>query len=346
MLHTLELLNFRSYEDGLFGFEDGVNIIVGPNASGKTNLLQAIHALGNMKAFGVQSELLMYGQDQAKAHGVFDNEDRTLKITQSGTELIVDGVAHKRISAQKRLPIVVFQPDHMLMLSKEPELRRQYIDDIISHYKSGYTALLRNYKRALLQRNKLLKQEHSTASDAFVWDMQLVDLASEVVRERKALAEKLNEYVSPMYHRIAKQKTDDVEVVYETPHIEESSQYADAYHAQLKKMWPLDKARGFTGVGPHRDDLSVKIRGRLARDTASRGELRSLVLSLKLYELDVVREQYDKQPILLLDDVFGELAGSRRKSLANALTDTQTFVTSTDADVIVEHFSDHNIIPL
>lgn len=346
MLTTLELRNFRSYEDGLFAFEDGVNIIVGPNASGKTNLLQAIHALGNMKAFGAQSELLMYGTTSGRAHGVFKTEDRTLKISEEGQEIVIDGVSFKRLSTLKKLPIVVFQPDHMLMLSKEPELRRLYIDDIISHYVSGYPTLLKNYKRALLQRNRLLKQEDSTASDVFVWDVQLVDLASEIVRERSKLATALNEYISPTYQSIAKQSSDLVVVSYDTAHIKNTAQYADQYHSQLKKQWSVDKARGFTGVGPHRDDLVVNIRGRLARDTASRGELRSLVLSLKLYELDIVREQYDKQPMLLLDDVFGELDGSRRKSLASALTDTQTFVTSTDADVVVEHFSDHNIIPL
>lgn len=346
MLSTLELRNFRSYEDGLFGFEDGVNIIVGPNASGKTNLLQAIHTLGNMKVFGSQNELLMYGEEQGRVHGVFDSEDRTLKITKNNTEIVIDGVAYKRLPQQKRLPVVVFQPDHMLMLSKEPELRRNYIDDVIAHSVKGYSTLLRNYKRVLSQRNKLLKQEHSTSNDVFVWDMQLVDLASEIVKQRMKLATTLNSYVLPTYQKIAKHTKDSVEINYEAAHISSLESYVELYHKQLKQMWPVDKARGFTGAGPHRDDLTVSIRGRLARDTASRGEMRSLVLALKLYELEVVREQYDTQPILLLDDVFGELDGSRRKSLASALTDTQTFVTSTDADVVVEHFSDHNIIPL
>lgn len=346
MLQTLELKNFRSYSDSLFAFEEGVNIIVGPNASGKTNLLLAIHSLSSMKAFGGQSELLMYGENQLKVHGVFEDEDRVLKTQESISTLTIDGNTYKRVPTNKTLPIVVFQPDHMLMLSKEPELRRSYLDEVIAHSRADYKTLSRKYKRALAQRNRLLKDEKSSQSDSFVWDVQLVDLASEIVEARKELVERLQESIPKSYLAIAKKSQDPVEVAYDTTHIHSSSQYADSLHSQLKKNWELDKLRGFTSVGPHRDDLVVSIRGRLAKDTASRGELRSLVLSLKLYELEVVRKQYDKNPILLLDDVFGELDGSRRKALANALKNTQTFVTSTDADVVVEHFSDHNIIPL
>lgn len=346
MLQTLELKNFRSYEDELFSFEDGVNIIVGPNASGKTNLLQAIHALATSKAFGIQQELRMYEKQQAKAHGVYKDEDRSIRINENETTLEIDGITYKRLPKDKYLPIVVFQPDHMLMLSKEPELRRQYIDDLLTHKVSGYSKLLRDYKRTLAQRNRLLKSESSSQSDVFVWDMQLVDLATEIVRHRSTLIDDLNKIVPESYHKIAKSSSDKVIVSYWCHGIDKTEQYADTLHSELKKSWDKDKLRGFTGVGPHRDDLLVSIRGRMARDTASRGELRSLVLSLKLYELDVVRSEYDKNPILLLDDVFGELDGSRRKALAHALVDTQTFVTSTDADVVVEHFSNHNIIPL
>ncbi len=346
MLNTLQLKNFRSYQDQIFEFKNGVNIIIGPNASGKTNLLQAIHSLSTMKAFGSPTELLKHGCTEGRVQGVFNNQTRNLKLSQTQNQISIDGREYRRLPQNLKLPVVVFQPSDMLTLSAQPELRRNYLDTIIPHLNKTYQSKLRNYKRVLVQRNQILKKPNPKLEEVFVWDVQLVELAAQIVIERQKATEALSEFIQSSYSSIAQNSIDPVSAEYFVSKIKSTKNYANQLHRELKKAWPEDRQRGFTGVGPHRDDLLITIRGRLAKDDASRGELRSLILSLKLFELKLVQESFEESPILLLDDVFGELDGARRKALAKNLLKVQTFITSTDADVVVEHFADHNIIPL
>jgi DNA replication and repair protein RecF len=345
MLQTLELTNFRSYENGLFGFEPGVNIIVGSNASGKTNLLEAIHAICTLSGFkAADKDLISIGQEWSRLEALTNDGVRVVKLqTTKPKSIEIDGIVKKRFSASWALPVVVFEPEHMLLLSNEPERRRAYLDGILIATRPTYKAELQSYKRALSQRNRLLKQENISEDQLFVWDLQLSQKAGVISKSRQEITEILNKSSYKHYREISK-SNDELKLSYMSKLSLEN--YSEEMLSELKNSYQKDRARGFTGVGPHRDDLFVELKGSDARITASRGETRSIILALKITELELLKNETNKEPILLLDDVFSELDGSRRRSLAEALKSYQTFLTTTDADVAIDHFSDYNIIPI
>lgn len=345
MLQTLELTNFRSYENGLFGFEPGVNIIVGSNASGKTNLLEAIHTICTLQGFmAADKDLISIGSEWSRLEALTDDGVRVVKLQNDKPKLMeIDGEPKKRLSALYSLPVVVFEPEHMLLLSNEPERRRNYLDGILSLTRPGYKADLAAYRRALAQRNRLLKQEYVSSDQLFVWDLQLVEKAGIVAGARQSIVETLQKISSKHYQSISNSKEKlKLSYVSKLP----LDNYGDQLMMSLKQNIETDKQRGFTGFGPHRDDLYIELKSSDARITASRGETRSIILALKIAELELLHEQTGKAPVLLLDDVFSELDGSRRRALAEALKNYQTFLTTTDADVAIDHFASCNIIPI
>jgi len=255
----------------------------------------------------------------------------------------IDGEPKKRLSPATSLPVVVFEPEHMLLLGNEPDRRRSYWDGILSLTKPRYKADLIAYRRSLAQRNRLLKQEYFSPDQLFVWDLQLAEKAGNIVKNRLELVELLQSVCETHYQTISNSK-EKLQFTY-TSKISFTN-YSDQLLSYLKQNIDTDRLRGFTGAGPHRDDLLVELKGSDARITASRGETRSIILALKIAELKLLHEQTGKAPIFLLDDVFSELDGSRRRALAEALKDYQTFLTTTDADVAIDHFSAYNIIPI
>lgn len=348
MLQTLELAHIRSYKNGLFEFAPGVNIVVGPNASGKTNLLESIYMLARGTAFK-SDDMSMIARDQqwGRIDSTFDDgHTRSIKLTREPAKksFIFDDVEKARFFDVRQIPTVLFEPLHMLLLGGEPDRRRSYIDDLLSQTELGYGGLLKDYKRTLAQRNKLLKQELLQPEHLFVWDVRLSDLGGKIADRRQAYVAYLQACLSENYQSVS--GNDEIlEIQYESKVPLE--QYANAMLQELKNRFALDRIRGYSGVGPHRDDLKIILNGNDARPNASRGETRSIVLALKIAELQLLEEKTGQKPLLLLDDVFSELDGKRRRTLANTLKDYQVFITTTDADVVIEHFSKNcNIIPL
>lgn len=335
----------RSYRSGLFEFEPGVNIVVGPNASGKTNLLEAIHMAARGSAFkSDDSDMIARDAEWARIDAQVDDHLRTVKLTPQGKAFVADGVEKKRLAADKMLPTVLFEPSQLMLLGGEPERRRAYLDTLLTQTELGYEPLLKDYKRTLSQRNRLLKQDTVSPEHVFVWDVRLSDLAGQIVDLRLRYVELLQGQITDNYRSVSG-NDETLDIRYESKL--STDHYANAMLAKLKDSFVLDRARGFTGVGPHRDDLVVLLNGNDARQSASRGETRSIVLALKLTELEVVESKTGVRPLLLLDDVFSELDGKRRRMLATTLQEYQTFITTTDADVVIDHFSKTcNIIPL
>jgi DNA replication and repair protein RecF len=346
MLQTLELANVRSYKNGLFQFSDSVNIIVGPNASGKTNLLEAIHMVCKGEAFkSDDANMINHDSEWARIDCQHDDHKIVVKLkkTPLSKTFIFDDLDKKRFPVDKNIPVVLFEPTHLLLLGGEPERRRSYIDNLLTQTVAGYGALLKSYKRIVSQRNRLLKQETISPEHLFVWDVQLSDIAGKVVDQRVKYTDFLHEQLTENYQSVSGNE-EKLNITYESKISGEH--YANELLKKLKHDFALDKVRGYTGAGPHRDDLKITIEGHDVRDSASRGETRSIVLALKMAELNVLEQKTGKRPLLLLDDVFSELDGKRRRTLSQTLQKYQTFITTTDADVVIEHFSKScNIIP-
>ncbi len=338
----LRLQQFRSYRDASFEFDPGVNIVLGPNASGKTNLLEAILMLARGNSYRVKdADLLLFGADWARLDADTPSGKRVLKLQVDPIGKItktfeIDSHVLTRLTAVRTLPIVLFEPNHLLLLSSSPDLRRTFLDDLLEQTSAGFGATRRHYKRVLAQRNALLKRNpRDLHEQLFVWNVRLGELGGQIVRERAKLVERFMERAGALYGRLAA-KTYDVTLTYRTQF--EPLQYETALLHKLESSIDLDVLRGFTAYGPHRDDLEVLIDGHPVQEAASRGETRTMVLALKVMELQLLEELRDAKPLLLLDDVFSELDSKRRQALTSFLAHYQAFITTTDADVVAQHF--------
>ena len=319
MISTLRLQNFRSYQDGSFEFDKGINIIVGPNASGKTNLLEAILVLANGKSYRAKDEeLVRLDKPWARLDGYFEHSNRIVKINPRGSRrktFLIDDKLYYRLSFARTIPTVLFEPNHMQIIILGPQQRREYFDDLLQRSTPGFKTLSINYKRALAQRNALLKRGSSFgAKQLFAWDVRLSELGSKLSEARQNLIEDINQNLSKTYSQIALHKT-VVTLKYETHFPVEN--YASKMLSKLQMTTDRDFMIGFTSVGPHREDIKILINDKPISQTASRGEIRSILLALKIFELELLEKQRGQKPIFLLDDVFSELDGARRHALVD-----------------------------
>jgi DNA replication and repair protein RecF len=341
MLDTLRLRHFRSYDDKTFTFQPGVNIIVGPNASGKTNLLEAILVLSTGSSYRAKdTELVAFDESWARLDGsLSDGPERTMKLQlkpSPAKTYELDGKLFKRLGLARMLPVVLFEPNHLQLLTGSPELRRTYLDDILEKTKNGYGTIRRQYKRTLAQRNALLKQHLATTAQLFPWNIRLSQLAGQIVQARTELQRTIEELIGGIYKDLANTNT--------MVRIEYQSRWpAEGYETKLlntlEQTLETDRLHGFTSVGPHREDFILLYNDHPAIEIASRGETRSGVLALKIIELKIIETARRHAPLLLLDDVFSELDGARRDALTHHLKQYQTFITTTDADIVARHFS-------
>lgn len=340
MIQSLRLQHFRSYTDDSFEFDASVNIIVGPNASGKTNLLEALLVLARGSSYRVHdADLIQHESPWARLDALIGGSERTLKLTRESGEKTYEmsGRVFKRLSLERAIPVVLFEPNHLDLLTGSPERRREHLDDLLAQTMPGYGLIVRSYRRTLAQRNRLLKSGHATPEQLFPWDVRLSQLGAQIVRARATLTEALHSKIQPLYRDLSSSKTT---VALSYRYGAEIDQYESVMLRQLEARRSDDITRGFTSFGPHRDDLLVYFNELPAEEVASRGETRTLVLALKILELQLLEDHRGVTPLLLLDDVFSELDGARRQALTNHLQAYQTFITTTDADVIAHHFAD------
>lgn len=350
MISNLRLQQFRSYSDASFEFGEGVNIIVGPNGSGKTNLLEAILVLAHGSSYRVNDvELLQFERDWFRLDGRIEPGDtvRTVKLQtlpRQTKTYEIDEKKYMRLTLQHTIPTVLFEPNHLQLLHGAPELRRNYLDDILEQTEPGFTSFRRNYRRLLSQRNALLKRsKQPSVQELFPWNLRLSELGATIARARAELCVQLAEQLETIYSEISLADT-KVTLAYHPKFPLEH--YESHLLSKLESHLPEDFARGFTTYGPHREDFVVTFNERRADESASRGETRTALLALKIIELQLLETVRGETPMLLLDDVFSELDGARRRALTGFLQRYQTFLTTTDADVVVKHFTDSTIIPL
>lgn len=330
-LSRLHLHQFRSHTDREFVFDPRLTAIIGPNGSGKTNILEAIYTLCMGKSFrDADDELISYSHDWYRIEGEVDGAQRELRYQPSnkGKQLLIEGAVKGRFNYRQQLPVVLFEPDDLLMIHASPSSRRKYIDELLQKVYPHFRQVFSRYERVVTQRNNLLKQQyHAThlSDSVFVWDLSLAELGSQIVRGRQMLIDSINALVSDTYSEVAGSKQEVMlSYVSDTEGGDEASRLA----ASLTQHLERDLQRGFTTVGPHRDDIEFTLNTQSAKHSASRGEVRTLVLSLKLCEITLLTKQLASAPLLLLDDIFSELDEMRQESVLRN-PQVQTVLTTT-----------------
>lgn len=350
MLLDVRLQQFRSYQDAYFRFSEGVNIIVGPNGSGKTNLLEALLVLAQGSSYRVADvDLLRFTTNwfRLDTHVGTTDSLRTVKFTlqpKPTKSYELDNRKFQRLTIQHTLPVVLFEPNHLTLLHGSPDARRSYLDDILEQTTPGYGSFRRNYRRTLAQRNALLKRaKQPTVQELFPWNLRLSELGATITRARADLCVQLAGNLGELYASISQVDT-PVTIMYQPKFPLE--QYESHLLSKLESHLHEDIVRGFTTYGPHREDFVVLFADKPADEYASRGETRTALLALKIIELQLVEQVRGQTPLLLLDDVFSELDATRRQALTGFLQRYQTFLTTTDADIVAKSFTDSAIITL
>ena len=337
---SLSYRNFRNLADGILIPCEGVNVICGDNAQGKTNLIEAIwlfcggHSFRSVK----DSEVVKWNTAASRLELEFFGQDRdqhaVLTIDGSKKRAVINGVEKKSTSAMiEKFCAVVFSPEHLNLIKRGPSERRRFIDSAICREKLQNAVILSKYNRMLNQRNALLKdipKKPGLKETLPVWDAQLVHYGAELTRRRLDYAEQLSNQAA-QFHSGISHGSEQLQIRYRSS---VSAQPGDSVELigeklerRLEENRDSDIRFGVTASGPHRDDIDILINGKAAKSFASQGQQRSAVLSLKLAEAAVLRERMGEEPVVLLDDVLSELDFSRQDFLLNELKNTQVFIT-------------------
>ncbi|HET8991638.1 MAG TPA: DNA replication and repair protein RecF, partial [Candidatus Saccharimonadales bacterium] len=281
-------------------------------------------------------ELIHFNKPWARLDTTLNNGSiRTVKLA-SEKVFTIDDKDYKRLSLDKTLPVVLFEPNHLQLLSGGPERRRDYLDELIEQTTVGYSTIRRQYLRALSQRNNLLKQNYTDRNHIFPWDVKLSQFAGQIIRARLRLVNIINERLNSLYDELSGGKASaSLQYLNKWPVDNYETSLLKALEANIE----LDSLKGFTSLGPHREDFVIKLNKHPTQLTASRGETRTLILTLKIIELSIIEETRNIKPLLLLDDVFSELDQNRRQHLINYLQNHQVFITTTDADLNTSKFA-------
>jgi DNA replication and repair protein RecF len=284
-----------------------------------------------------EADLVQFEQPWARIDTRTPTGSRTIKLIADTNivkkEFVIDDQPLKRLLLPKTVPVVLFEPNHLQLLTGSPDLRREYLDNLLEQLIPGFATLRRQYKRTLAQRNRLLKHGRSQAdSQLFAWNIRLSQLGAEIATQRIRLVAELNKNIQKLYRDLSHTKA-KVTTAYSSGCSNE--QYSSDMLHKLEANIERDFDRGFTAYGPHRDDIVITLNGHLIQEAASRGETRTMLLALKILEMQLIEQNRNQKPILLLDDVFSELDGARRRALTEVLKGYQTFITTTDADVLL-----------
>ena len=331
ILKTLRVQNFRTHSDFILEIGEKSTLISGANGSGKTSLLEAIYfALQGTSFRSSDKEILRNDGSSWFRIDLKDSRDslRTIifnnAVQKSKKQFLVDGNKKARLNANLRIPVVLFEPDDLQLLSGSPTRRRNFLDYFLSQIFPSFQLALTRYNKALKQRNNLLKRDNVSKDELFPWNLMLAEYGAEIISKRQDFLELLNSKIEEVYFEISGVK-DEIKIDYLGEKVSKNE-----ILAILSENIERDKILGYTNFGPHKHDIQFIFNKKPAQNVASRGENRSLVLALKFIETDILSDLTSKRPIILLDDVFSELDDDRQKLLTKHFSKYQTIITSTN----------------
>lgn len=348
-IEELSLVNYRNYDELTIEFDHKVNVILGENAQGKTNLMEAIYVMAFTKSHRTprDKELIQWDAEYGKIKGRVFKKNRSIPLevifSAKGKKAKFNHIEQRRLSDYiGSLNVVMFAPEDLNLVKGSPQERRRFIDMEIGQIEPVYIYHLNQYQKILRQRNALLKdlQRRKTGDPTMleVYTEQLVDYGAAVLYRRFRFLEKLRKWAQPIHRQISRDQ-ENLQVEYSSKvDVSESmdmEKIKDTYLHEFNRRKQNEIERGTTLIGPHRDDLIFYVNDRNVQHFGSQGQQRTTALSLKLAEIELIYREVGDYPVLLLDDVLSELDDYRQSHLLNAIQGkVQTFVTTTTIDGI------------
>ena len=341
-IESLECKNFRNYRALTLAFSPGINILYGDNAQGKTNLLEAIRLAGTTRSHRMARDAEMISFGEAEAHlrlqlrGNGGARRIDMHLRRSGPKgIAIDGVPIRKASElMGTLHTCLFSPEDLAIVKSGPKERRRFLDAELCQLSGRYFAELSAYNKVVLQRNALLKEfsrRRDMADTLEIWDEQLLAHGLPLLAARRDFLAELSELAAGQHAQLSGEK-EALQLAYE-PDVDE-----EHFAAELAANHTRDLALRTTTTGPHRDDIGVRVNDIDLRRFGSQGQQRTAALSLKLAEIALVRQRTGEDPVLLLDDVFSELDAHRQELLLSNVSGTQTFITCTGVEGLLEKF--------
>ena len=340
-IESLELKNYRNYQNLQLDFDKGTNIFYGDNAQGKTNILESVYLCGTTKSHrgSKDKEIIRFGEEESHFRMMIRKDELSYKIDMHLRKNKAKGVAINGLPIKKArelfgiVNLVFFSPEDLNIIKNGPAGRRKFIDLELSQLDKVYFNHLSNYSRIVNQRNHLLK-DSAYRQDAMetldIWDLQLVQYGNAIIARRKQFVDEMNEIVSGIHKKLTGGK-EEIRLIYEP----------STKNMSLEQALEMNRQRDIrmksTSVGPHRDDVCFMVGNLDIRRFGSQGQQRTAALSLKLAEIELVKRVIGDTPVLLLDDVLSELDKHRQNYLLDSIHDIQTLITCTGVDEFVNH---------
>ena len=342
-IKSLKLKNFRNYDLLDLTFDDSANIFYGDNAQGKTNILEAVYLSGTTKSHrgSKDRDLIEFGKEESHIETIVEKNGIDYQIDMHLKKNSPKGIAINRMPIRKAselfgiVNLVFFSPEDLNIIKNGPAERRRFIDLELSQLDRVYLSNLANYNRVVNQRNHVLKEigfsgYEKHAGTLEIWEMQLIQYGNKIIERRKAFIEEMNEIISSIHKKLTGGR-EEIRILYEPSNKELTFEQA------LRKYKDRDLKLKSTSVGPHRDDICFMAGDLDIRRFGSQGQQRTAALSLKLSEIELVRQSIHDTPVLLLDDVLSELDKHRQNYLLDSIHDIQTLITCTGVEDFVNH---------
>lgn len=336
-IKDIQIKNFRNYENERIELNKNINIFYGENAQGKTNIIEAVFLSSVGKSFrsNKDEQLIKFEKKSAQIdlnYKKFDREGNIKINLLNKKEIYINKIKIKKLSELLgNVHTVIFTPDDINVLKGGPQNRRKFLNIMISQLRPKYMYIYNLYLKALEERNNYLKKikKDNLNSDLLeIWDEQLIEYGIIIAQYRKEFMEKLQDKIENIHKNITENK-EKIKIEYKTDCINKNE-----YRNLLKERKKLDIIKGYTTKGIHRDDFYIYLNDILVNIYGSQGQHRTSMLSLKIAELEVIKDEINETPILLLDDFMSELDEKRRNNFMDNIKDTQVIITCTDKMLI------------
>ncbi|MFD1850985.1 DNA replication/repair protein RecF [Oceanobacillus bengalensis] len=348
-IEQLDLRNYRNYGKLNITFDDKINVIIGENAQGKTNLMEAIYVLAFTKSHRTshEKELIQWDKEYAKIEGRVKKQNQKIPleiiISTKGKKAKLNRLEQRRLSDYiGAINVVMFAPEDLTLVKGPPQIRRRFIDMELGQIQPTYIFHLAQYQKILKQRNHLLKEmQRRRSNDRTMLEVlttQLSQHAAVILEKRFVFLDLLKKWAVPIHHSISR-KLEKLEITYratiEVSEEDNKEKINSIYVTKFGEIQEKEIERGSTLIGPHRDDLLFYVNQKDVQTYGSQGQQRTTALSLKLAEIELINKEIGEYPILLLDDVLSELDDYRQSHLLNTIQGkVQTFVSTTSVDGI------------